>query len=52
MSGEKSGYLRWDLKFLLGEVGFSNAEQKKNNEVPMKDLPGGQKKNWAAQHQA
>ena len=30
---EKSGYLRWDLKFLLGEVGFSNAEQKKNEFV-------------------
>ena len=22
MSGEKSGYSRWDLKFLLGEIGF------------------------------
>ena len=53
MSGEKSGYSRWDLKFLLGEVGFSNAEQKKRIRraiqmaarlpVPMKDLPGGRK---------
>ena len=54
MSGEKSGYSRWDLKFLLGEVGFSNAEQKKKRNrraiqmaarlpVPMKDLPGGRK---------
>ena len=53
MSGEKSGYSRWDLKFLLREVGFSNAEQKKTKfvgqmaarlpAVPMKDLPGGRK---------
>ena len=29
MSGEKSGYSRWDLKSLLGEIGFQNAEKKK-----------------------
>ena len=31
MSGEKSGYSRWDLKSLLGEIGFQNAEQKNNS---------------------
>ena len=54
MSGEKSGYTRWDLNSLLGEIGFQNAENRKiirtaikmaaRLRVPMTDLPRGRKR--------
>ena len=35
MSGEKSGYLRLDLKFLLGQVGFQNILYKRRKAIKM-----------------